>query len=363
MNAQKIYHCGPSEGILFASFGSENIASEVEISEYERLAEARPLEHWSQWAMMWLEERRGDKKPDVTIAAMRISCSQRAATSLWPQTTEDFELLPFTVDGEAWYVLRPLRWVSTYEPTKSHIEWNGYKDSDGTEHRWISHIPWLNIVDARALQWDAIKLGFSPRYREFYTQRFVDRYNALGLKGVFFEHVGYVVDSAENAVPEPPRPAPEVPQAPRWPRWREAPAKEKALVQAAGLSWLQAKGLSASSSAAEVLAAITAEVEALRPVRMTLKPKARNALFNGVGGAFALLLERDLKWRWVDLPVSSRSWGVGLASANGSHALCLDQVTLTQMMSPEPPTITLLFNMIAAGNLPPAEAGDHVAIG
>ncbi|MDM7951208.1 hypothetical protein [Hydrogenophaga sp.] len=212
------------------------------------------------------------------------------------------------------------------------------------------------------MEWDAFKLNFW-RGPIFYTQNFVDRYEALGLKGVYFEHVGYVVDSAEQAVPPPPRPAPEVPQAPRWPRWREAPAKEKALVQSSGLAWLEAKGLNISSSAEAVLAAITAEVEALRPVRTTLKPKARNALFNGVGGAFALLLERDLQWRWVDLPMSSRSWGLGMASPNGSHALCLDQVTLRQMMSPEPPTITLLFNMIAGGNLPPGGAGDYVAIG
>lgn len=363
MNSQKIYQCGHPEGFLYASFGEKNKASEVERSEYEILIEARPIEKWSKWKMTWIKERQREKKPDVTIATMNVACSQIAATGLWPQTAADFELLPITVDEDFWSILRPLQWTEQYDPATTHIEWNGYKDPDGTEHRWISRILWINIIDPRALQWDAFKLSFSPRYREFYTQRFVDRYEALGLKGVYFEHVGYVVDSAEHAVPPPPRPAPEVPQAPRWPRWREAPAKEKALVQSSGLAWLEARGLNATSSADAVLAAITAEVEALRPVRTTLKPKARNALFNGVGGAFALLLERDLRWHWVDLPVSSRSWGLGMASPNGSHALCLDQVTLSQMMSSEPPTITLLFNMIAAGNLPPGNAGDHVAIG
>lgn len=363
MNAQKVYTCHPSDDFLFASFGKENSASEVEKMENERLIEAQPVENWSKWAMNWIEERRGEKKPDVTIAAMNVACSQTAATGLWPQSAEHFELLPIEINEECWYVLRPLHWANTYEPTKSRIVWFEWNDSDGKKRRQISDIPWINIVDSRALQWDAFKLGFRPRSREVYTQRFVDRYEALGLKGVYFQHVGYVVASAEYAIPEPPRPAPEVPQAPRWPRWREAPVKEKASVESSGLAWLEAKGLNAASSAEAVLAAITAEVETLRPVRATLKPKARNALFNGVGGAFALLLERDLQWRWVDLPVSSRSWGLGMASPNGSHALCLDQVTLNQVMSPEPPTITLLFNMIAAGNLPPGNAGDHVVIG
>jgi len=363
MNSQKIYQCWPSECFLFASFGEENKASTVERTEYELLTEAQPIAKWSKWKMIWVKERQRVKKPDLAIVALRLACSQVAATSLWPQTTGDFELLPFAVNGEPWFVLRPLHWVDVYEPTTSHIVWNEGTLSDGTEDRSISHIPWINIIDSRALQWDAFKLGFSPRHREFYTQHFVDRYENLGLKGVYFQHVGYVVDSAEHAVPEPPRPTPGVPKPPSWPRWREAPAKEKAVVQGGGLAWLEARGLTAMSSAETVLAAITTEIETLRPVRATLKPKARNALFNGVGGAFALLLERDLQWRWLDLPVSSRSWGLGLASPNGSHALCLDQVTLRQMMAPEPPTITLLFNMIASGNLPPGDAGDYVAIG
>lgn len=362
MNSQKIYRCGPSEGFLYASFGEENKASVAEQHEDRKLNEGQPIEGWSEWKMVWLDEW-GKERPDVTHVASSIACSQDVVFRLWPQPTEDFERLPISINEEPWSVLRPLRWVDLYDPGTTHIEWNGYKDSDGTEHRWISHIPWINIVDSRALHWEAFKLSFKPKGSVYYTQRFVDRYEALGLKGVFFEHVGYVVDSAEHAVPPPPRPAPEAPQAPRWPRWREAPAKERALVESSGLAWLEAKGLNAASSAEAVLAAITVEVETLRPVRATLKPKARNALFNGVGGAFALLLERDLQWRWVDLPVSSRSWGLGMASPNGSHALCLDQVTLSQMMSPEPPTITLLFNMIASGNLPPGSAGDHVAIG
>lgn len=361
MNSQKLYQCWSAEGFLFASFGEENKASDVESSEREILIEAKPIDKWSKWEMTWIKERQRERKPDATIVALRLACTQVAAASLWPRTTEDFELLPFTVEGEAWFVLRPLRWVDAYEPTTSTL-WDEVVLPDGTRHR-VPNVSWINIIDPRALQWDAFKLSFAPRQREFYTQRFVDRYEAFGLKGVFFEHVGYVVDSAEHAVPPPPRPVPEVPQAPRWPRWREPPAKEKALVQSSGLAWLEAKGLNATSSAEAVLAAITAEVEALRPVRTTLKPKARDALFNGVGGAFALLLERDLQWRWVDLPVSSRSWGLGMASPNGSHALCLDQLTLRQMMSPEPPTITLLFNMIAGGNLPPGNAGEHVAIG
>jgi hypothetical protein len=365
MSAISIYHLWPQEG--FASIWSSNPdewnpslkANREEV--FETLVEAKPLPNWIGWQMTMVTRPEEDQIPDITWVLGNIVILEQAARKLLAQPNRDFELLPFTIDGNDWRLLRPLRWVDAYEPTKSTL-WNEVVLPDGTEHR-VPNVSWINIVDPRALQWDAFKLSFAPRQREFYTQRFVDRCDALGLKGVRFEHVGYVVDSAEHAVPPPPRPVPEVPQAPRWPRWREASAKEKALVQSGGLAWLVAHGLSATSSADAVLAAITAEVEALRPVRTTLKPKARNALFNGVGGAFALLLERDLQWRWVDLPVSSRSWGLGMASPNGSHALCLDQVTLRQMMASEPPTITLLFNMIAAGNLPDGQPGDHVAIG
>jgi hypothetical protein len=221
----------------------------------------------------------------------------------------------------------------------------------------------VNVVDPRASELDAFRLGIQPKVWVYFTERFVHRYLALGLKGVRFEHVGYIVDTPEYAVPPPPRPVPQVPEAPRWPKWQTAPEDEVAHYSQSGQALLQARGLSDTAEASATLNALAAEIEAQRPGYSKLKPKVRKALLDGLAGAFGLLLQRQLDWRWMDLQVTSRAWGLGLASPNGSHALCLNQVIERQFTSPEPSTIALLFNMISTGNLPLAGAGDHVAIG
>ncbi|MEY2894145.1 MAG: hypothetical protein RJA98_4053 [Pseudomonadota bacterium] len=183
------------------------------------------------------------------------------------------------------------------------------------------------------------------------------------LEGLEYQHVGYIVDSAEHAIPEPPRPVPPMPAPARWPKWREASPENVADAQAAGAAWLQARGLDAQAPAAAILAALSAEIAAQRPGRTQLKRKALNALYYGVGGAWAWLLQRDCDWRWLEVPVTSRSWNLGLATPDGSHALSLDQVVERQLHADTPCTLTLMFNMIAAGQLLPGKAGEHVVIG
>lgn len=128
MTSMKIYECWPSEGFLYASFGEENKASEAERHEDRKLNEGQPIERWSEWKMVWLDEW-GKEKPDVTHVASSIACSQDVVFRLWPQSTEDFERLPISINEEPWSVLRPLRWVDLYDRGTTHIEWNEYKDS------------------------------------------------------------------------------------------------------------------------------------------------------------------------------------------------------------------------------------------
>ena len=131
----------------------------------------------------------------------------------------------------------------------------------------------------------------------------------------------------------------------------------------AGHAFLLARGLNETSEAAAILRALATEIEAHRPDFAKLKPKLKKTLLAGLSGAFGLLLRQRLQWNWVVLQVTSRTWDLGLESHNGSHALCLNQVMVRQLTSPQPSTIELLFNMIAASNLPDGQPGDHVAIG
>lgn len=259
-------------------------------------------------------------------------------------------------------MLRCTQHVDEIDLNNSDITWSEITE-DGRTNRWVSEVYWVSVVGMNFAAFDAFKLSISPWGWCYFTERFINRYRALGLRGLYFEHCGYIVEKPEDSVPPPARPVPRIEQAPRWPQWEEAPEEEIARFAQAGETFLQTKGLSASSEPSAVLAALAAEIEAHRHGYGKLKPKVRKELLSGLAGAFGLLLRHQAHWNWVDLPVTSRAWDLGLKSPNGSHALCLNQVMVRQLTSPEPSTIVLLFNMIAAGNLPDGQPGDHVAIG
>lgn len=356
----RLYRAWADEGFCAPVFGSSYEGATLAI--VDRVIGKTTAGPWSPKSLTWLRKSSHDVLPDLSSFPIGNTCSENAAGRLWPQGPKDLELLPVFVEGEAWYFMCCLRHMDNVVEESSDIEWVEYVDA-GQIVRRVSDVRWITVCTAKTDGLDAFKLSISPWGWCYFTERFVERYRALGLKGVHFEHCGYIVDKPEDAVPPPPRPTPQVQQAPRWPKWETAPEEEVARFIQAGRAFLQARGLSESAEASAILSALAAEIDAHRPGFTKLRRKASNTLLEGLAGAFGLLLHRHLQWNWVDLQVTSRSSDLGLKSPNGSHALCLNQVMVRQLTASQPATIELLFNMIAAGNLPEGQAGDHVAIG
>ncbi len=357
---EKLFRVWSEEGFRVPVFGQRTPPPSLQTQDDVHMGQ--PEMPWKTWHLEWFHDSKHNALPDVASSPIPASCSERAADLLWPGGAADFELLPIFVDNEPWRLLCSTRLVNCIDRESSDIDWSE-REEGGRRIQSASHIRWINVVDSRASELDAFRLSIQPKVWVYFTERFVRRYFALGLRGVRFEHVGYIVDKPEDAIPPPPRPVVHPPQAPRWPKWEIAPEEEVAHFTQAGETFMQTRGLSASSEPSAVLAALAVEIEAHRPGFGKLKPKARKELLSGLAGAFGLLLRRQLHWNWVDLQVTSSAWDLGLASPNISHALCLNQVMVRQLTSPEPSTIVLLFNMIASGNLPDAQPGDHVAIG
>lgn len=357
---ERIFRAWTEEGYCTPVFGRGYGQASLVIAD--QVVGRTLSEPWKPEPLTWHCEADSDVRPDLSTFPVSISCSKGAFSRLWPNGCVEFLPLPIAVEDAHWFMLRCMQHVDEIDLETSDISWSEITE-DGATTRWVSEVYWVSVIGISAAKLDAFKLSISPWGWCYFTERFMNRYRALGLRGLYFEHCGYIVDKRADAVPPPARPVPRIEQAPRWPKSEEAPNEEVARFTQAGEVFLQARGLSASSEPSAVLAALAVEVEALRPSYGKLKPKVRKELLSGLAGAFGLLLRRQLHWNWLDLQVTSRAWDLGLASPNGSHALCLNQVMVRQLTSPEPSTIVLLFNMIAAGNLPEGQAGDHVAIG
>lgn len=355
---EKIYRATVENGFCSPVFPNASCADVV-----ERLLSGSSLDPWTPPRLTWERHSAKDAFPDFSVFPVLNTCSNDAAQELWPQPTQDLRLLPFFVDDSRWNFMCPLLYTNAIDTSSSEIDWSEYVDQQKQRLRWVSAVRWVNILEPHISRMDVFKLAIQPRGWGYFTERFVGRYQALGLKGVRFEHMGYLIDKPENAVAPPPRPVPQVNQAPRWTKWKTAQEEEIDSCIQAGHAFLLARGLNEASEAGAILGALATEIEAHRPEFAKLKPKVKKTLLAGPAGAFGLLLRQRLQWNWVALQVTFRTWDLGLESPNGGHALCLNQVMVRQLTSPQPSTIQLLFNMIAEGQLPEGGAGDHIAIG
>ncbi len=351
---------------IFGAWTDDGYLTPILRSENSEELEATDLQYWvseshqvKRWNLTWPDDP-NLVQPDIAIISLKfgVLLSPRAIGLIDETRVGDVDLLSVRVDSVEWRLTKPSKLVPALP---SYFDFDSIvRESGEIDIFWVR---WFNLLKSDVGCSEIFRLNEQSKGRVYFTESLVQRYFSLKLTGLRFEHVGYIVDKPEDAVPPPPRPVPRIEQAPRWPQWEEAPEEEIARFAQAGETFLQTKGLSASSEPSAVLAALAAEIEAHRHGYGKLKPKVRKELLSGLAGAFGLLLRHQAHWNWVDLPVTSRAWDLGLKSPNGSHALCLNQVMVRQLTSPEPSTIVLLFNMIAAGNLPDGQPGDHVAIG
>jgi hypothetical protein len=338
--------------------------------EFPRMHNIRALEHgWQEASLEWNKTKNKDATPDISkvfgyggALCFRRSMAQR----LFPYSTTELEFLPARLDDQEWVLLNCLRVTRSIDLDSSDVEYLEVADHPP----WIFDVGWLNIVDRSALEWDVFCIPNStdpstPR-RFFVTDLFVDRVQQLGLRGLEFKHVGYIVGNASEAVPKPPAPPPPAAKASKRkpPKLSSGPlsAGEQIEMAAAGAVCRQRLQLPPDANPETVLQRITEEMQKLRPVLSTISADERIDTLLGLSAIYGDLLRSACGWSWAEVREGrSKRWIAALAPS-GTHALALLPYVQKQIQS-ETPTVTLLFNMIAAGQLPPAEPGRLVLVG
>ena len=334
------------------------------------------LSGWSEAPMEWHRSKKKDQLPDITLPFTCGSVCFRAsmASALFRDASADLEFLAATAEGEDWLVLHCLRSTRAIDHKSSDLSILEIPDSPEVRDfpPTINGIRWINVIEAIALaeRWEVFCVPASSHpmaYRHLLlTDVFVDRVRGLGLKGLEFKHVGYIVADASQAVPKPPAPPPP----PSKPSKRKPPKltsgslpdAEQIEIAEVGAAWRQRLQLASDASAQTILQRITDEMQKLRPVFWTISAEERIDASLGLSAIYGELLHSACGWSWAELRRSRSQRWIAVMSASGNHALTLVPYIQQQMQS-EAPTPELLFNMIVAGNLPPAEPGQPVLIG
>ena len=132
------------------------------------------------------------------------------------------------------------------------------------------------------------------------------------------------------------------------------PADEQIEITAVGAEWRQRLQLSSDGNPELILQRLTEEMQRLRPVFSTISAEERIDASLGLSAIYGELLCKHCGWSWVELSQSRSKRWIAVAAADNRHALALLPYVQQQIES-QSPTFTLLFNMIAASNLPAAQ--------
>ena len=336
--------------------------------DYARLKESgiydlhkQSLRHrWCKVELALHYQRKKDKACDIsTLYAGNAVCLPRSlAKKLFVRSlaTKAIELLPLQLGDEEWALIN----------TRVSVEKVRSNDS------FVSRIPWLNVVEPRAIEegWEVfcvpVVTSDCTGMHVVLTDIVVNRVRELGLRGLDFKHVGYVVAIASQAVPEPrtPPPPPPKPSKRKPPMLTSGPlpADEQIEITAVGAEWRQRLQLSSDGNPELILQRLTEEMQRLRPVFSTISAEERIDASLGLSAIYGELLCAVCGWSWVELRESlSKRW-IAVLSPSGNHALTLVPYVQQQIQS-KAPAVALLFNMIVAGNLPPTKLGRLVTVG
>jgi hypothetical protein len=358
---RSIWTAWPPEG--YASPIARDLDSSVML-EFPRMHNIKSLaDGWQKASLAWNKAKKKDATPDIrtTFGYNGALCFRRSMTQrLFPYSTTALEFLPARLDDEEWSLLNCLRVTRSIDMTKSDLQFLEIADHPP----WIFDVRWLNIVDKSALDWDVFCIPNStdpstPR-RFFVTDLFVDRVHTLGLRGLDFKHVGYIVADVSQAVPKPPAPLPSPPKVSKRkpPKLTSAPLPAGELIEIAafGAKWRQRLQLSSDASPETVLQRLAEEMQKLRPVFSTISAEERIDASLGLSAIYGELLRSACGWSWAELRESRSKRWIAVLAPSGNHALALVPYVQQQIQS-EAPTVALLFNMIAAGDLPAEEPG------
>lgn len=333
--------------------------------DYMNLNNKSLLLNWRPPGLKWTKNKKADKTPDASALYFPgVFCFRRAiADALFGASTSGLELLPAAMEDEDWMVLNCLRGTDAIDFGSSDLL--TMDDAPGLPPR-ILDVRWINITDPNACKLEIFCLRSSPLARLLCTDAFVDRASSLGLRGLDFKHVGYIVADASQAVPKPPAPPPPPPKANKRkpPKLTSGPllADEQIEIAQAGAEWRQRLQLPGDASAETVLRRVTDEMQKLRPVFWTMSAEERIDASLGLSAIYGELLHTACGWSWAELREGRSKRWIAVLSPSGGHVLPLLPYVQQQIQS-ETSNGALLFNMIVAGNLPPAEPGQLVPIG
>lgn len=338
------------------------IASDVEAAwaaGFVNLRRELLLSSWDTAALEWHRSRKKDAIPDITVPTFYGSVCFRKSVAqvLFPGSQEGLEFLTATLAGEEWVILHCLRSIDSIDAASSDL-WTLELPTGRTQ---TLEVRWINVTDPAAYDLEVFCLRREPHLPLLCTDVFIDRVRSLGLRGLEFKHVGYIVADASQAVPKPPAPPAPPPKAskrkPPTLTSGPLPADEQVEIAEAGAEWRQRLQLSSDASPEAVLQRLTEEMHKLRPVFGTIRAEERADASLGLSAIYGELLRLACGWSWAELRESRSKRWIAMLAPSGQHVLPLLPYVQQQMQS-EAPTVTLLFNMIVAANLPPVEPGD-----
>lgn len=368
---------------LWQAFSAEGFAAPVAgdfekfcRGGYEQLRKRSLILDWKPVDIEWCRNRKSDKLGEMgTLYTVNDVCFRKSdSQKLFPMLPADVELLPLRLGDVDWVLLNCLRSGTAIDRESSDLWITTLPDLPEYKgvQPWISEIRWINLIEPRALaeRWEVLCVPASTdtmAYRHLVlTDVFVDRVHSMGLRGLDFKHVGYIVADASQAMPKPPAPPPPAakPSKRKPPKLtsRPLPADERIEIAEVGAQWRQRLHLSGEMSPEAVLQRIAEEMQKLRPAFWTMSAEERLDASLGLSAIYGELLRSACGWSWAELRESRSKRWIAMLAPSGTHALVLVPY-MQQHIQAEAPTVTLLFNMIAAGQLPPAEPGQLVSIG
>jgi hypothetical protein len=326
---------------------------------------------WRAPTLEWHRSKKKDKTPDLRClyTATELCLRRSTAELLFPSSTANLEFLPARIESdENWVLLNCFRKADVIDFASSDLWIIEGPDCPP----FIGDIRWINIVDSctDAEEWDVFCIHSVANASAYplllCTDVFVDRVRSLGLGGMEFRHVGYIVPDASHAVPKPPAPPlpPPKPSKRKPPKLTSGPllADEQIEIASVGAEWRQILQLAADASSQTILQRITEEMQKLRPVFWTISAEERLDASLGLSAIYGELLRSACGWSWAELRESRSKRWIAMLAPSGTHALALVPYVQQQIQS-EAPTVALLFNMIVAGDLPPTEPGQLVTVG
>jgi hypothetical protein len=319
------------------------------------------LHSWAALTLTWHKDRPSDKIPCTGYFSItRNICIAAPIVSLiFPSGPPSYiELLPLAVDSAPWYLINCLAQANSFD--EATLECMRIPLPDNSVLLGLE--TWINVIDTSAYDFDMFTIkGISGSLA--FSEALRDRFMGLECNGLEFRDVGYVVDSSAQAVPPPSRSvaASTVAKPTAKAQVLALSTRQRQTLESAGKRFAARVQLLLEDNDEAVLDALTQEVQRLRPRWQELSYDKQEELLQELSYAFGDLLRRRCAWQWVNLRYPTVNSYYGVASQNKKYAIYLAPFFNREINNAnEPPTLKLLFNMIHAGNLPPAQAGELV---